>query len=114
MSEPPAKQPERGEKRFDEKVGERAERKQRARRHKGRSVWYGLGAFGLVGWTVAIPTLLGVLLGMWLDATFPGPIPWTLVLLLIGLAIGLVAAWRWISDEMDAIRREREEKDNHE
>jgi ATP synthase protein I len=112
MSKTPAEQPRGGEKSFHEKVGEKAERKQRARRHKEWSIWYGLGAFGMVGWTVAIPTLLGALLGAWLDATFPGPIPWTLVLLLTGLAIGLVAAWRWVSEEMEAIRREREENGN--
>ena len=30
-------------------------------------VWFGLGMMGLIGWSVAIPTVLGAALGLWLD-----------------------------------------------
>jgi hypothetical protein len=43
---------------------------------------------GLIGWSVAIPTLLGAALGVWLDKRHPGSHSWTLMLPVIGLAIG--------------------------
>jgi ATP synthase protein I len=45
---------------FEEQVGEKELRKVRARRQKNRSIWFGLGMFGVVGWSVAIPTLIGL------------------------------------------------------
>ena len=80
-------------------VGRRAERKLRARERGERSAWFGLGMFGLVGWSVAIPTLLGVALGLWLDARWTGPQSWTLTFLLIGVALGCLNAWYWIKQE---------------
>jgi ATP synthase protein I len=65
-------------------VGRKAERRLRARRTGRRGVWSGLGMFGLVGWAVALPTLLGVALGLWLDARFPSRVSWTLTLLFLG------------------------------
>jgi ATP synthase protein I len=35
-------------------------------------VWFGLGMMGLIGWSVAVPTLLGAALGIWLDNRYPG------------------------------------------
>jgi ATP synthase protein I len=71
----------------------------RARRAGRWSVWFGLGMFGLVGWAVAIPALLGVALGVWLDGRVPGRRSWTLTLLLVGLALGCVNAWYWVKRE---------------
>jgi predicted F0F1-ATPase subunit len=34
-------------------------------------VWFGLGMMGLIGWSVAVPTLLGAALGLWLDSRHP-------------------------------------------
>jgi ATP synthase protein I len=86
--------------------------KLRARRKKNRSVWFGLGMFGLVGWSVAIPTLIGVGLGMWIDATWPSRFSWTLMLMLPGLVIGCLTAWYWISQERTRIEAERKEDDD--
>lgn len=87
----------------DDKVGEtigrKAERKLAARgaRHKG--VWFGLGMFGLVGWSVAVPTLLGIALGVWLDGAVPSRFSWTLSLLFIGAVLGCLNAWYWVERE---------------
>jgi predicted F0F1-ATPase subunit len=57
---------------LSEEVGAKAARKLRARRHSAQGVWFGLGMMGLIGWSVAIPTLLGAALGLWLDRHYPG------------------------------------------
>jgi len=85
--------------RLIEKVGQKAARKIRARQGKDRSVWFGLGMFGLVGWSVAIPTLIGVAVGIWVDKKYPGPYSWTLMGLIIGVALGCVNAWYWVKRE---------------
>ena len=80
-------------------VGAKADRKINARRNPAPGVWFGLGMMGLVGWSVAVPTLLGAALGIWLDKHHPGEHSWTLALLVAGLAIGCFNAWRWVSTE---------------
>lgn len=92
-------------------VGVRAARKLRAQRHVTRTVWFGLGMIGLIGWSVAIPTLLGAALGLWLDGRYPGGRSWTLALLVAGLAIGCLNAWHWVSKEEKAMRDEQEDRD---
>jgi ATP synthase protein I len=82
-----------------EAVGRKAERKLRARRAGRRGVWFGLGMFGLVGWAVALPTVAGVALGVWLDARFPARFSWTLTLLLAGALLGSLNAWYWVQRE---------------
>jgi predicted F0F1-ATPase subunit/F1F0 ATPase subunit 2 len=58
----------------DPQGGTKESRKLKARREKGRSLWFGMGMFGLVGWSVAIPTLAGIALGVWVDTRWPGPL----------------------------------------
>ena len=50
-----------------DQIGQKAARKHRARQRQDRGVWFGLGMFGLVGWSIAVPTLAGIALGVWLD-----------------------------------------------
>jgi ATP synthase protein I len=92
-------------------VGAKAARKLRARRHSTAGIWFGLGMMGLIGWSVAIPTLLGAALGLWLDQRYPGGRSWTLALLVTGLALGCFNAWRWITKEDQAMRKEQETDD---
>lgn len=97
-----------------QKVGTNEVRKVRARREKKHSIWFGLGMIGVIGWTVAIPTLIGVALGIWIDATWPGPISWTLTLLLIGIALGCLNAWHWVSQEQKEIGQKNNRDDDRE
>lgn len=92
--------------RFVEKVDRKVTRKLRAQRHPGRSVWMGLGTMGIVGWSVSVPTLFGLLLGVWLDKRYPLDFSWTLNLLIIGLVLGCIIAWRWVSKETRAINKD--------
>ena len=64
-----------------------------------QSAWFGLGMMGLIGWSVAVPTFLGAGLGMWLDRRHSGRHPWTLSLMMAGLAVGCFNAWRWVAKE---------------
>lgn len=88
---------------FSREVGVREERKLRARRQKGGGLWFGLGTFGVVGWSVALPTVVGIFFGIWIDFKWPGRYSWTLMLLVIGLVIGCLHAWFWISRQRKGI-----------
>lgn len=79
-----------------DEVARKARRKLLARTAGRPGPWFGLGSFGMVGWSVALPTVLGALVGLWLDHSHPGRYSWTLSLLLAGLALGCIAAWQWI------------------
>src|SRR5271165_6726748 len=96
---------------FSREVGAKAARKLKARRKSTQGVWLGLGMMGLIGWSVVVPTLLGAALGIWLDNRHPGKHSWTLALLVAGLVIGCLNAWRWVSKEDEEMG---EEQDNDE
>ena len=80
-------------------IGNKAQRKMRARQATGRSPWFGLGLFGLIGWSITVPALFGIWLGQWIDTSWSGSISWTLTLLFSGLILGCVNAWYWIRSE---------------
>lgn len=96
---------------FSQQVGKKETRKLKARRNVMHTIWFGLGMMGLIGWSVAIPTLMGAALGLWLDKHYPGGRSWALALLVAGLAIGCFNAWHWVVKEDKAMREEQEEND---
>ena len=89
----------RARRELERQIAAKERRKVEARREPHRAVWFGLGMFGLVGWSVAIPMLLGVALGMWIDSRWPSRFSWTLMLLFLGVALGCLQAWKWIDRE---------------
>lgn len=93
-----------------ERVGANATRKLRAQRDPTH-VWSGLGMMGLIGWSVALPTLLGAALGLWLDARHPGGHSWALALIVAGLVLGCANAWHWVARENRAMDDERKDAD---
>lgn len=111
MNDGSKKAPEKSKRPLSEEIAAKAARKIRAQRHVTRTVWFGLGMMGLIGWSVAIPTLLGALLGVWLDQRYPGGRSWTLALLVAGLAIGCMNAWHWVTKEDRAMQKEQEDDD---
>lgn len=96
---------------FSQQVGDMAARKLKAQRHVNKTVWSGLGMMGLIGWSVAIPTLLSAAFGLWLDEQYPSKNSWTLTLLIIGLCLGCFTAWRWIDKEDKEIHQDEDEDD---
>ena len=93
---------------FAERAAEKAARKLKARQNAAHGVWFGLGMMGLIGWSVAIPTLLGAALGLWLDKRHAGTHSWTLALLMAGLIIGCLNAWHWVAQENTAMHEEQD------
>jgi ATP synthase protein I len=53
-----------------------------------------LAMIGVLGWTIVLPTLLGLFAGRWVDRQFSMGIFWTLGLLVAGLTIGCMLVWR--------------------
>jgi ATP synthase protein I len=88
----------------EKEIGLKAERKLKARMNAGDGVWLGLGMMGLIGWSVVVPTLLGAMIGIWLDRRYSGSHSWTLALLVAGLTLGCLNAWQWVAKEDKAMR----------
>ena len=101
-------QPSKEEPEFVRQVAAKAARKLRVQREGKQGVWFGLGMSGLIGWSVAVPTLLGAMLGLWLDRRHPGVRSWTLMLLVAGLCIGCANAWHWVAQQDKAMHDEPE------
>ena len=83
------------------RVEVRAARILRARGGGGSPAWRAMALVGLIGWTVVLPMLIGVLVGAWIDRTWPSRYSWTLMLLVGGLGFGCVTAWTRIREEQD-------------
>jgi ATP synthase protein I len=90
-------------------VRDKARRKLKAQKEEHRSVWSGLGMFGLIGWSIVVPTLVGAALGAWLDRKYPQSFSWTLSLLLLGLILGCLLAWQWVEKERQDINQDEDE-----
>ena len=93
---------------FEKVVGDKEERKLQAQRGK-KSVWAGLGLFGMIGWSIVVPTILGAALGMWLDKHYKNDFSWTLSLLVAGLMLGCLIAWNWVQKENKEIHKKNED-----
>jgi ATP synthase protein I len=89
-------------------VDQRVARKMRARSTTRHSVWMGLRLFGLIGWSVVLPVLLGVAAGVWIDAHWPSRVSFTITLLFVGVGAGCYGAWRFVEGEQARIRPEEE------
>jgi ATP synthase protein I len=97
---------------YSQKVGDMASRKLKAQQHETQTVWSGFGMMGLVGWSVAVPTVLGATLGVWLDDHYAGERSWTLMLLVVGLCLGCFNAWHWVVKEAKQINQFKDTDDD--
>ena len=82
-------------------IRRRAERMQQSRNERKYSPLSGLGVFGVIGWSVAIPTVAGAFLGMWLNRVAPQSFSWPIALILGGVVVGAMVAWNWIEKNQD-------------
>jgi len=79
---------------LDKAIRTRRERRARWEREGERSLGRNLAMIGALGWTIVTPTLIGIFAGRWLDRQFGSGIFWTLGLLVLGLTLGCVLAWK--------------------
>jgi len=116
MSEKSKNKPLKPNQSLENTVGKKVARKLKAQRQSTRTIWSGLGMMGLIGWSVTMATLIGTMLGIWIDKNYPTTYSWTLMLLIIGLIMGCLNAWYWVLKEEKAIQEEsmEEEEDNDE
>jgi len=79
-------------------------RQARMIRHRNEgppSFWRSVGMVGAIGWSVALPTLIGVAAGTWIDHRWPSRFSWTLMLLFAGLILGCMDAWGRINRALE-------------
>jgi ATP synthase protein I len=81
-----------------EKIKKESAKKIRSKK-EGNEIMFGLGSFGIVGWSIAIPTILGIAGGAYLDRNYPQGFSWTLTLLFSGVILGSFNAWYWVKDK---------------
>lgn len=62
-----------------------------------RSLWQNLSMVGALGWLIVTPTLIGVLVGRWLDGVLETGILFSAALIFIGVVIGCYLAWQRIN-----------------
>jgi ATP synthase protein I len=110
MSKPPEDDGRKLREDFLQRVSAEEQRKIISRQRKAHGIWFGLGMIGTVGWSISVPILVGLALGIWIDSNWPSRVPWTLTLLLVGLVLGLLNAWYWVMREQKAIEQERGER----
>ncbi len=73
-----------------------ASHEQIARANPEPSLGVRLGQIGILGWTIVLPILLCLALGHWLDRIAGTRVLFAAPLVMIGAAIGLWSAWRWM------------------
>lgn len=97
-------------KQFQETIKHKLSERRRAREEEKREgIWFGLAMMGILGWSVAIPTLIGVAIGIALDAAFPQLSPGILLIsILIGLVCGCLIAWFWVQQESESEEEDSE------
>jgi ATP synthase protein I len=106
--------PEQYHQQWQRQIRRSRQQADRIQRERRRGVWYGLGVFGMVGWSVTLPMLLGIALGWALDLRFSGRVSWTLTFLILGLVAGVLNAWYWVQRERRTIEREFEHEREYE
>ena len=92
---------------FVRRIGEKEKRRLKAQK-RGENTWFGLGMFGLVGWSLAIPMLIFLALGIWIDSARGGDYSWTLMMLGLGVIAGSANAWFWVRHEQKRIEEEND------
>lgn len=82
-----------------DKIARHAKRMKSFRERPGQSPLRGIGTFGMIGWSIAVPTVGGAFLGLWLDRVVPQSFSWAIALILGGVFLGVVIATAWVRKE---------------
>lgn len=62
------------------------------------SFWRSLSVLGTVGWSIAVPAVVGAWLGHRLDLRWDSGVRFTLMLLVLGVMVGSAIAWRAVRE----------------
>ncbi len=89
---------QRPDKSSDE-IARQAARMKSTRDNPAPSPLRGIGTFGMIGWSIAVPTVGGAFLGLWLDRVAPQAFSWTIALILGGVVLGAFISASWINKE---------------
>ncbi|MEJ1995888.1 MAG: AtpZ/AtpI family protein [Limibacillus sp.] len=76
----------------------REERRERWETEGERSLWKNLSMIGALGWLIVTPTLLGILVGSWLDRMLGSGIFFTGSFIFLGVSLGCFLAWRKVNE----------------
>lgn len=90
---------DRGHDKMRRAVRLREQRRERWKKEGERSLWQTLSMVGALGWLIVVPTLLGVLVGRWLDHLLETGIMFTGALIVLGVSAGSYLAWQRVNKE---------------
>ena len=76
-----------------------AERARRSREDRELTIGTRLAQIGVLGWVIVAPILACGAIGRWLDSELKSGIFFTAPLIMIGAAVGMWAAWRWMHQQ---------------
>lgn len=88
--------PRKDQDRLAEAVRRAAERRRQGIETPEPSLGVRLGQIGVLGWTIVVPTLIGVFIGRWLDRHLATGVFFSAPLIMIGAGIGFWSAWKWM------------------
>jgi len=87
------------EKRLADVARRTHDREEAGKRDPEPSLARRFGQIGVLGWVIVGPTILGVVLGNWLDHFLGTGITLAAALTMLGAALGLWLALRWMHDQ---------------
>ncbi len=86
--------------REEDRIAEAARRAAAGQRRLAEEPELSLGArlaqIGVLGWMIVLPALAGLVCGRWLDRHAGTRVFFSAPLLMLGAALGLYAAWKWM------------------
>lgn len=88
-----------GKEKMAEAVRQRERRQQKWQEEGERSLWQNLAMFGALGWLIVIPTLIGLVVGQWLDRRLETGITLTAAGIVVGICLGGYMAWQRMNRE---------------
>lgn len=101
MSHPPPRPPEPLEAdpaahELDRRIATFARRRARAQARGGPSLWAQASWVGTVGWLIAVPIVVGAVLGHLLDRRLDSGITWAMAGMSLGVLVGGYSLWRLV------------------
>lgn len=101
-------------KEYEEQLKAKILRKERhqlaGKETKKNVIFYGLGMIGVFGWSIVIPTFLGLIIGFWLDEKWSLGFNWTLTFLFLGVVLGSINGWYWVTKQRKSIEKDKKDE----